>query len=327
MTAATVRLIPGDHTFSVEGEETILEAALRAGLSVNYGCSNGNCGDCRARVLEGEVRKIRPHDYVFSEAEKQQAYTLMCSVTPVTDLLLEAGLAEGPEQIPLQRVSATVRGIEHPDPHVLILRLQTPRTQRLRFLAGQSVRLDLGGGLSGTLPLANCPCDDRNLVFHLDASRDDPFTRHCLDQLGKGTSVEIEGPEGDFVLSEEHPGPLVFLAMDTGFGPVHSLVEHVLAQETGEALDLVWVASGERTHYEDNLCRSWNDALDGFSYLALRVGTDAQVEAVIRSALPEITDAPQLDAFVAGSETFVRAGLSALAQLGVQASRSRSLVL
>lgn len=164
-------------------------------------------------------------------------------------------------------------------------------------------------------------------MFHLDASREDPFTRHCLDQLGKGTSVDIEGPEGDFVLSEEHPGPLVFLAMDTGFGPVHSLVEHVLAQETGEALDLVWVASGERTHYEDNLCRSWNDALDGFRYQALRVGTDAQVEAVIRSALPEITDAPQRDAFVAGSETFVRAGLSALAQIGVQASRCRSLVL
>lgn len=327
MTAATVRLIPGDHIFSVEGEETILEAALRAGLSVNYGCSNGNCGDCRARVIEGEVRKVRPHDYVFSEAEKQQAYTLMCSVTPVTDLLLEAGLAEGPEQIPVQRISATVRGIERPDPQVLILRLQTPRTQRLRFLAGQSVRLDLGAGLSSTLPLANCPCDDRNLVFHLDALKDDPFTAHCLTQLSKGASVDIEGPEGDFVLTDEHPGPLIFLAMDTGFGPVHSLVEHVLAQETGAALDLIWVASGERAHYEDNLCRSWHDAFDGFRYRGLRIEADDQAEAIIGAALQDLPDAMQRDAFVAGSKAFVQAGLAVLEQHGVPASRCRSLVL
>jgi CDP-4-dehydro-6-deoxyglucose reductase len=273
------------------------------------------------------VRKVRPHDYVFSEAEKQLAYTLMCSTTPVTDLVLEAGLAEGPGQIPLQRICATVRGIERPDAQVLILRLQTPRTQRLRFLAGQSVRLDLGEGLSATLPLANCPCDDRNLVFHLDARRDDPFTRHCMEQLSKGVSVNLEGPEGDFVLTEEHPGPLIFLAMDTGFGPVRSLVEHVLAQETGEAVDLIWVASGDRDHYEDNLCRSWHDALDGFRYQPLRVEADSQAEGLIREALQDLTDAPQRDAFVAGSRPFVRAGLSALAHLGVQASRCRGLVL
>jgi len=327
MTAAKVRLIPGEHVFSVEGEESILEAALRAGLPVNYGCSNGNCGDCRARVLEGEVRKVRPHDYVFSETQKQQGYTLMCSVTPVSDLLLEAGLAEGPEQIPLQRISATVRGIERPDPHVLVLRLQTPRTQRLRFLAGQSVRLSLGEGVSATLPLANCPCDDRNLVFHLDARRDDPFTAHCESILQKGATVGIEGPEGDFVLTEEHPGPLIFLAMDTGFGPVHSLVEHVLAQETGEALDLVWLASGERSHYEDNLCRSWNDAMDGFRYQALRIEADDQAGDIVRTALQGLADVPQRQAFVAGPESFVQTGLSALEQIGVQATRCRHLVL
>ncbi|MFN2349125.1 MAG: 2Fe-2S iron-sulfur cluster-binding protein [Thioalkalivibrio sp.] len=327
MTAAKVRLIPGDHAFSVEGEETILEAALRAGLSVDYGCSNGNCGDCRARVLEGEVRKVRPHDYVFNETQKQQGYTLMCSVTPVTDLILEAGLAEGPEQIPLQRISATVRGIERPGRHVLVLRLQTPRTQRLRFLAGQSVRLSLGESLSATLPLANCPCDDRNLVFHLDALKEDAFTVHCLEQLSKGAGVSIEGPQGDFVLTEEHPGPLIFLAMDTGFGPVHSLVEHVLAQETGAALDLLWMASEERSHYEDNLCRSWNDVLDGFRYQALRIQADDQAGGVIQAALQGLADAPQREAFVAGPESFVQAGLSELEKLGVPASRCRHLVL
>ncbi|MCK7580126.1 MAG: 2Fe-2S iron-sulfur cluster-binding protein [Chromatiales bacterium] len=41
---AHVHLLPSRHEFFVEGSDTLLEAALRAGLALNYGCSNGNCG-------------------------------------------------------------------------------------------------------------------------------------------------------------------------------------------------------------------------------------------------------------------------------------------
>ncbi|MGE5155569.1 MAG: 2Fe-2S iron-sulfur cluster-binding protein, partial [Bdellovibrio bacteriovorus] len=53
--AATVKLIPSGHEFFVEGQESILDASVRAGLKLSYGCSSGNCGTCKARVLSGEV--------------------------------------------------------------------------------------------------------------------------------------------------------------------------------------------------------------------------------------------------------------------------------
>ncbi|MDO9064484.1 MAG: 2Fe-2S iron-sulfur cluster-binding protein, partial [Sulfuricella sp.] len=82
--AAHVKIQPSGHEFFVEGADTLLEAALRAGLALNYGCSNGNCGRCKARVVSGQVMKVRPHDYVLSEAEKSSGYALMCSNTAVT---------------------------------------------------------------------------------------------------------------------------------------------------------------------------------------------------------------------------------------------------
>ena len=54
-----------------------LGAFLDGRLAVNYGCSNGNCGLCKARVVSGQVMKVRPHDYVLSETEKSQGYTLL----------------------------------------------------------------------------------------------------------------------------------------------------------------------------------------------------------------------------------------------------------
>ena len=50
--SAHVTIKPSGHEFFVEGNDTLLEAALRAGVSLNYGCNNGNCGEgCIADLI------------------------------------------------------------------------------------------------------------------------------------------------------------------------------------------------------------------------------------------------------------------------------------
>ena len=83
---------PSGHEFFVEGNDTVLEAALRAGIPLNYGCSNGNCGDCKVRLVSGQVQKVHPHDFALKEAEKANGDFLMCSYTPVTDIVIEANV-------------------------------------------------------------------------------------------------------------------------------------------------------------------------------------------------------------------------------------------
>jgi CDP-4-dehydro-6-deoxyglucose reductase len=67
--AAQVRILPSGHEFFIEGSDSILEAGLRSGLALNYGCSSGNCGLCKAKVVSGQVGKIRDYDHVLSETE------------------------------------------------------------------------------------------------------------------------------------------------------------------------------------------------------------------------------------------------------------------
>lgn len=323
--APQVRLLPGDHSFLVEGADTVLEAALRAGLSIGYGCSNGNCGDCKARIVSGDVREVRSHDYVLSESERVEGYALLCTVSPVTDLVIETGVARRPDQMPWQSIDASLREIQRPGPHVAILKVRTPRTRRLRFLGGQSVRLSLDGGrLQGELPLANCPCDDRNLAFHLAEDREDPFTVYCFEQLARGDAVRIEGPLGDFVIEEEIERPLVFLACDTGFGPIKSLIEHVIALDIADAMDLIWVAGGSIGHYEDNLCRSWDDALDNFHYQEVRMGSGSDNGAwiaAVSGALAKREAPHERDYYIAGPTHFIDAVATVLNRLSVPGER------
>lgn len=316
--SAQIVLRPSGHEFFVEGSDTILEAGLRAGLAMNYGCSNGNCGLCKARVVAGQVTKVRHHDYVLSEAEKNMGYTLMCSYAPVNDLTIEALEAAGPADIPQQEIQTRVKAVQNLGAKLKLLHLQTPRTNRLRFLAGQRVALTIGDSGATEHAVASCPCDDRNLQFHIRENTASAFDRSVFSGLKAGDNVTLRGPFGQFVLREDLNRPLLLIACDSGFAPIKSLIEHAMALDNTDAMHLFWFANPADGHYQSNLCRSWTDALDNFEYSELVIDLLAPNLALdaIRPARFELADCV---AYICGPQTFVDAARSHLAQRGLQA--------
>lgn len=310
--SAHVTLHPSRHEFFAEGADTLLEAALKAGLAVNYGCSNGNCGLCKARVVAGQVRKVRPHDYMLSEAEKSQGYTLLCCHAAVSDLVVEALETGSAGDIPRQQIVARIKANEALGEDVRLLHLQTPRNNRLRFLAGQSATLT-AGETSAQLPIASCPCDDRNLHFHVERDPKDDFSRQVFDVLRAGDPVTVFGPWGDFVLRADSPRPILFVASEAGFAPVKGLVEHAMSLDRAELLHLYWHAARPAGHYLVNLCRAWADALDNFRYTTMAGGGAGDI--VARMARDH-ADLAAFDVYLAGPEAFVDGAAKALAQQG-----------
>jgi CDP-4-dehydro-6-deoxyglucose reductase, E3 len=319
---AHVLVLPSHREFFVEGSDSLLDAALRAGLALNYGCSNGNCGLCKAHVVSGQVKRVRNHDYVLSETEKGAGVVLMCSNTAVTDLVIEAEEAGSAREIPLQQIAARVKKTEALAGDLLLLHLQTPRTSRLRFLAGQSVSLQAGNVRASEYPVASCPCDDRNLQFHVQRQPDNPFAELVFQGLKSGDTVNIDGPRGDFVLREDSPRTGVFIAWDTGFAPIKSLIEHAMALDVADSLHLYWFAPPGHGHYLNNLCRSWSDALDNFYFTAVDMpesaGSDSQQ---LCAELARVThDHPLLrdcDVYVSGTPALLEAARTTLLAQGL----------
>ena len=323
--SAHVVVRPSRHEFFVDGADTILDAALRSGLALNYGCSNGNCGLCKARVVSGQVQKVRHQDYVLSEAEKRQGYTLMCSHTAVGDLVIEALESVDPGDIPPQQIVAQVKAMQALGDDLMLLRLQTPRTNRLRFLAGQNLTLTLGEA-SAQLPIASCPCDDRNLDFHVVRNAADSFAQRVFGSLKAGHAVTLFGPWGDFVLRADSPRSILFLACDTGFAPVKSLIEHAMALEASERLHLYWLATRPAGHYLDNLCRSWAGALDNFTYVPIAAEGADGLELVRRIGADH-ADLNALDIYLAGPEAFVAAASMELLERGFPRARLAAAIV
>jgi CDP-4-dehydro-6-deoxyglucose reductase len=295
--AHEIILSPSGRSFMVEADETILEAALRNGHSIRYQCSNGKCGDCRARIVRGEVADHLPYDYVFRGEDRTQPMILMCRALPATDMEIEIRHATSVEDIPQQEIPASVAHITTLRDDVVELRLKTPRSRPMRFMAGQLATLHLEGCAPLVKPIASCPCNGRELLFHFFRADTDPCTKKVFDQLKIGSKARVEGPSGNFVLQEPGGERIVFVAFGQGFAPVKSLIEHVLSLEVNTPVELLWLANNPGGHYMENQCRAWKDAISAFNYTLVEVPREDLVAQQPGSALDELLSSvlPDID--------------------------------
>ncbi len=294
----------------VQENETILEAAIRAGVSINYGCSSGTCGLCKARLISGSTKEIRTREYVLPEAEKLQGHMLTCVCAVNDDVVIDAVVANAVTDIPIQKLNVKVRKVEQLAKEVFRLVVQTPRTSRLRYLAGQYVEISLDGIGTSRFSIASCPCEGRLIELHLRVSNEDQISTRVADKMRLGDGLILHGPFGDFIYDESANRPVILFAFDTGFAAIKSLLEHITAQEQDLNIHLVWMSCVRDGLYMNNLCRSWADAFDNFCYTGIALDESlkklvenphdgcATVEAHIMRAMQSHTDLSCHDVYV-----------------------------
>ncbi|WP_162070076.1 hybrid-cluster NAD(P)-dependent oxidoreductase [Burkholderia sp. THE68] len=83
----TVKLSRSSRSFSMGPAETVLSAARKAGVSIPSSCSQGVCGTCKTRLIEGTVDM--KHNGGIRDREVQKGFRLLCCSRPTSDLVLE----------------------------------------------------------------------------------------------------------------------------------------------------------------------------------------------------------------------------------------------
>jgi CDP-4-dehydro-6-deoxyglucose reductase len=252
--------------FPVESGETLLDAALRAGLPLNYHCASGTCGHCLAQVMHGQPNQPLPHDFAIRDADRQRGVVLLCRTTTDTDLVIETEQAGNPACIPAQTIVTTVDKLEPATQDIMVLHLRTPRSQTLQFLAGQHMTLAIDGIGPRNKSIASCPCNGMNIQFHIRHVAGDEFAEYIFRRLQPKQRVMISGPHGGFTLDAKSTRPALFLAYETGFATTKSLIEHAISVELTQPMHLYWAVHRRGDHYLENQCRAWQDALDNFRY-------------------------------------------------------------
>ncbi len=279
---------PSGRSFTVEGDETVLAAALRQGIGLAYGCKNGACGSCRGKVVEGRVVQGPHSTSALSAADEAKGLVLFCSSRPQTDLVIEARELTGFGDIPIKKMPARIARIERVAPDVAIVALQLPATERLQYLAGQYLDFILRDGTRRQYSIATPPHADEQLQFHIRHMAGGVFTDNLFgtgaQPVKERDIIRVEGPMGTFFLREDNPRPIILVAGGTGFAPIKALAEHLFAEginreDSGKVFRpvvLYWGARARPDLYFDALPARWVREQPNFRYVP--VLSDARPE-------------------------------------------------
>jgi CDP-4-dehydro-6-deoxyglucose reductase, E3 len=243
---------PSGSQFTCEADETVLSAAIRAGIGLPYGCKNGACGSCKGKVLDGAVEH-KPHQQrALSDIEKTGGMSLFCCAVPSADLVIEAREVGGSSDYPLRKMPTRIAAIRRAAPDVAIVNLQLPANELLAYRAGQYIEFLLKDGKRRAYSIANAPSFEGPLELHIRHLPGGLFTDHVFGAM----------KERDI--------------LRTGFAPVKALVEHLMHLKSTRPVRLYWGGRRPQDLYMDELCRAWETTLPDFTYVP-----------VISDALPE----------------------------------------
>ncbi|MBT9495174.1 MAG: CDP-6-deoxy-delta-3,4-glucoseen reductase [Paucibacter sp.] len=223
-----VTVQPSGRVFSVERDETILSAAIRAGVGLPYGCRDGACGSCKSRLLDGRVIHGAHQAKTLTETEEAAGFVLTCCATPQTDCELEARTVPGAGEFPILKLPSRVASLEKPTTDVAILRLQLPATQNFQFHAGQYVEFILRDGARRSYSMANAPHSLPGFIeLHIRHMAGGKFTDHVFGAMKEKDILRMEGPFGSFFLREDSDKPIILLGSGTGFAPLKAIIERI----------------------------------------------------------------------------------------------------
>jgi CDP-4-dehydro-6-deoxyglucose reductase len=237
--AFTVLIKPSDHNFTMDADETVLEAGLRHGFVLPYSCREGACGTCKSTLLQGTVDYEKSEDSILSDEEKAAGIALLCCARPKSDLIIECREVSAAKDIPIKTLPCRVHKLVRLD-DVMVLYLKLPANEHLQFLAGQYIDILIKGGKARSFSLANAPHDDELLQLHIRNIPDGEFTKHVFNNMKERDILRFKGPLGSFFLREESDKPIKVVASGTGFAPIKSIIEHALHVGIKRTMHLYW---------------------------------------------------------------------------------------
>lgn len=226
-------------SFVQAGGDSILRAALRAGVGLAYECNSGGCGGCKFELLAGDIVTLWSEAPGLSERDKRRGRHLACQCRALGDITIAAPSAgEYVPGIRPRRRSARLAGVRDLTHDLREFRFTS--LQGAVFLPGQYAMLDLPGlTASRAYSMSNTANERGEWHFQIRRVAHGLGTHVLFDRLAVGDEIGLDGPYGVAFLRADSPRDIVCVAGGSGLAPMISIARG--AAEAG--------LLGERTLY------------------------------------------------------------------------------
>jgi CDP-4-dehydro-6-deoxyglucose reductase len=317
-----VTLVPTGQDFTVDEGETVLAAALRAGLNLPHSCKGGHCASCIARVLEGTVvyPGVRPPG--ITEEESRAGFALLCQARALSDLRIEAREVRPAPDVEVKSLPCRIERMERVAPDVMAVQLRLPAVEDMHCRAGQYVDVILSEGRRRSFSVASAPSDGRLIEIHVRRASKSGFTAQLFESLKPGALLRIEGPLGQFWLRPDSPRPVLMVGGGTGYAPLRSMLRELVATGDRRAVTLYWGARDLAGLYESEWLGELERSRPGFRFCPVLSGgvppfVDARPGLVHEAVLADQPDLAAFEVYASGPPAMIEAIRTTFAAAGL----------
>ena len=221
-------------TFDSNQDTTILNAAIRSDITLEYSCRTGRCGVCKAKVVSGDT-ELLSSETSLSADDIATGYILTCCRSATSNVELDIEDLGDLAKYKAKTIPARIDSINLVSHNVVEVVLRTPPVSRLEFRAGQYLDVIGPNGVRRSYSIANAPREEGKLKLEIRKVEGGQLSQYWFNEARSNDLLRLEGPHGTFCLRPKSSKNLILLATGTGIAPIKAILEELDSSKSDEA--------------------------------------------------------------------------------------------
>jgi CDP-4-dehydro-6-deoxyglucose reductase len=218
--------LKNNKSFQCSENDTLVEGAKKAGMTLEHSCLSGRCSSCKV-VVESGVSESTTTELGLSDQDKEAGNILSCVRKPKSDMVLQAEDLSEYGMVTSKTVPAKISSIQIVAEDVIKVILRFPPNQSLKFISGQYVNI-IKGTIKRSYSIANAFDGTGTLEFFIKNYPGGQLSNYWFNEAKVNDLLRVEGPKGTFFIRNNTSiKNIIFVATGTGIAPVKSILEAI----------------------------------------------------------------------------------------------------
>ncbi|MHC4095779.1 MAG: FAD-binding oxidoreductase [Planctomycetota bacterium] len=321
--------INDERDITVKGGSDLLSMLTAERIFIPSACGGrGTCGLCKLKVLEGAGPLLPTEEPYLEKDERESNVRLACQVKVRGDLKIEI-----PQEL-LAVCEYTCKCVEITDlsHDIKQFRLELIEPTTIDYIPGQYIQLltpvyeKSDEEVYRAYSISSDPAEKGVIELIIRLVPGGICTTYCFEYLKVGDEVRINGPYGDFRLSDSD-APIVFIAGGSGMAPIKCMLYHM--KNIGNQRKTVYYfgANEPRELLLTDLMKEFEKQLANFRFVPVVCEPEdsdvlgCEIGLVTHAVQRNLKNATECEAYLCGSPGMIDAVVKVLRELGVSGDK------
>jgi Na+-transporting NADH:ubiquinone oxidoreductase subunit F len=321
--------INNERNITVKGGKDLLSMLAAEKIFIPSACGGrGSCGSCKLKVTKGAGPLLPTEMPYLTKEEIESNIRLSCQVKVRNDITID---------IPAELFSAReylckcseITDLTH---DIKQFRFELIEPKQIDYIPGQYIQLLTPVYKKGieevyrAYSIASDPVDNQSIELIIRLMPGGICTTYCFEYLKVGDEVKMNGPYGDFQLTETN-APIVFIAGGSGMAPIKCILHHMKNTANNRKATYYFGANKVNELFLLDKMKEFESDLTDFSFVPVLANPpqnetwEGQTGLVTDSVRRDLKNAPECEAYLCGSAGMIEASLKVLSELGMSEER------